>query len=129
MSKRGINSQGLGAEFAAAEARKSQLLLAAQLLRAQQQDAAATQFAEAALIEEQLSEICETNGLLEKALLHRFSAVGCWAQAGNFYRAIALCDEIQNRQAVPERLSQPIREYAATLRARRVQWYEELAAA
>src|SRR5438132_3535836 len=94
---RGINRQGLDAAFEADEAHKSNLILAAQLLREQQQDEAAAKFAQAAMIEERLSDTCEAKGLMEKSFLHRFSAASCWVQAGNFYQAIALCDDLLAR--------------------------------
>jgi hypothetical protein len=128
MSEDGIELHELDAEIAGKATQKSNLLLSAQLLRAQRrEDEAAVQFAAAALLEEELSEAYWTKGLAEKSWLHRFSAVGCWAQAGNFYRAIALCDEIQYQPDVPERLRQRVHDYAVTLRTRRAQWYEELA--
>jgi len=92
-SARSINQQGLDAAFEAQETHKSDLILEGQLLREQQGEAAAEKFAQAAEIEERLSDICEAKGLVEKSFVHRFSAASCWAQAGNFYRAITLCDD------------------------------------
>src|SRR5205809_582651 len=67
---RGISRQGLDAAFEAEEARKSRLILEARLLREQQQDeGAADRFAQAAEIEERLSDICEAKNLVEKALV------------------------------------------------------------
>jgi len=63
---------------------------------------------------------------MEKSFLHWFSAASCWAQAGDFYHAIALCDDLLARADLPERLRQRIQEYAHTIRIRRAQWYEEL---
>ena len=126
---RGINRQGLDATFEAEETHKSNMILEAQLLREQQQDqAAADNFAQAAAIEERLSDICEAKGLMEKSFLHRFSAVSCWAQAGNFYHAIALCAGLLAHGGLPDRLRQHVQDYACTLRARRAQWYVELVA-
>jgi hypothetical protein len=126
-SAHGIKRQGVDTVFAAEEARKSHLLLTAQLLRAQHQfGAAAEMFAEAAAIEEQLQEMCFTQGLREKALLHGFSAASCWAQAGNFHHAILLCQRLLTYADVPERLRERIDAYAKMLDARRAQWYEEL---
>lgn len=123
----GIDREGLDAAFEADEARKSDLFLEAQLLREQRQDeAAADKFAQAAVIEECLSDICEAKGLIEKSRLHRFSAASCWAQAGNFYHAIALCNDLLARRDLPERLRQHIHAYVRTLCARRAQWYGEL---
>src|SRR5690348_14560700 len=121
---RGISRKGLDPAFEAEEAHKSDLILEARLLREQQQDeAAAEKFAHAAELEEQLSDICEAKGLVEKSLIHRFSAASCWAHAGNFYRAITLCDDLLGRPDLPDRLRRRIHDYADTLRARRAQWY------
>ncbi len=124
---RGISRRGLDPAFEAEEAHKSDLILEARLLREQQQDeAAAEKFAHAAEIEERLADLCEAKGLLDKSFLHRFSAASCWAQAGNFYRAITLCDDLLSRPGLPDRLRRRIHGYADTLRARRAQWYAGL---
>ncbi|MGH9845353.1 MAG: hypothetical protein ACREEM_42105 [Blastocatellia bacterium] len=74
--EQGINRTGLDAACEADEARKSNLILEAQLLREQARaDEAAAKFAEAARIEESLDQRCAAQGLVEKSLLHRFSAV------------------------------------------------------
>jgi hypothetical protein len=113
--KQGISRQGLDAAFEAVETTKSNLLLEAQLLRAQHQpDEAAARFAEAAAIEQRLAAVCESKGLLEKAWVHLFSAVSCWAQAGNFHEAITRGDELR------------VQEYTQTLRLRRAQWSADL---
>jgi hypothetical protein len=123
----GIQRHGVDAPFEAEEARKSNLILEARLLREQQQDeAAADRFAQAAEIEEQLSDASQAKGLTEKARVHRFSAASCWAQAGNFYRAITLCDDLLAQSDLPARLRRRIEEYVRTLRARRAQWYAGL---
>lgn len=124
---RGISRHGLNEQFAAEEARKSALILEARLLRDQQDEGAAARFAEAAAIEEQLSELCEAQGLAEKANLHRFSAASCWALAGNFYRALILCDDLLSRSDLPVRLWQRVSEYARVVRQRRAEWYAGLA--
>jgi hypothetical protein len=123
----GISRQGLDVDFETAERRKSNLLLEAQLMREQKQEDAATKFAQAALIEERLSAICAAQQLLEKSFVHLFSAASCWAQAGNFYQAIALCDELLTRNDLSESLRRRVQNYAVTLRVRRSQLYEELA--
>ena len=127
MNPHDINRQGVDAAFAVEEARKSQLLLEAQLLRAQQRsEAAANKFAEAAGLEERLREACLTHGLREKAFVHGFSAASCWAQAGDFHHAIGLCHALLAHPDLPARLRQRIIAYAHTLAARRTRWYEEL---
>ncbi len=124
---RGMNRQGLDEAFAAQEAKKSGLLLEAQILRAEDRgEAAATLLAEAAHIEELLSERCLAAELREKAWLHLVSAAGCWAQVGNFYRAISLCDDLLGQADLSVSLHRRIESYAHQLRARRAQWYADL---
>jgi hypothetical protein len=121
---RGILREGLDAAFEADETAKSNLILEGQLLRDRQQpDEAAAKFAQAAEIEERLSETCEAKGLMEKAWVHRFSAVGCWALAGNIHDAISLGDSLLARPDLPERLRQRVHEYTQDLRRRRAQWF------
>lgn len=129
-SLRGVARQGLDEAFVAEEARKSSLILEAQQRRQQGQDeAAAARFAEAAEIEECLADGCEIKRLLEKAFIHRFSAAGCWAQAGNFYRSLDLCAALLARPELPERLRKRVEDYSRLIRARRSSWYAELASA
>jgi hypothetical protein len=126
----GINVRGLGAAFESEEALKSNLILEAQLLRAREQpDEAAAKLARAAEIEEHLAEQCETNGLSDKAWVRRFSAVCCWAQAGNFHTAMNLGSELLARPELPERLRQRVKEYTQSLRSRRAQWSAALVGA
>lgn len=123
-----IRRQGLNTAFEVEEAKKSNLILEARLLREQGQDeAAAAKFAQAAEIEEQLSDLCALQGLAEKSFVHQFSAASCWAQAGDFYHAIVLCDGLLARPNLPARLRQRVAEHLDTLRARRAQWYAGLA--
>ena len=127
-SSQSISRAGLDAAFQADEARKSNLIMEAQLLREQgRDDEAVAGFAGAAQIEESLSQRCLEQGLVEKFSVHRFSAASCWAQAGNFYRAIELCDELLARTDLPVGLRQRIQIYVHTLRARRAHLREELA--
>jgi hypothetical protein len=127
-SLRGISESGLSEAFLADEARKSRLILEARLLRQRKEpEAAAAKFAEAAAIEKQLGETCAKQQLREKSLVHYFSAAGCWAQAGNFYEAIALCDQLLAAPELPDPLRARIEQYADALRTRRAQWYGELA--
>ena len=117
---RGVHRQGVDGTFEANEARKSQLLLHAQRLQAQQKpEEAAETFAEAAVIEEHLRDLCVALGLTEKAFVYGFSAASCWAQAGDFRHAIVLCHALLAHAAVPARLRQRIHAYVKTLYARR----------
>lgn len=124
---KGIPRHGVHVAFEGDEARKSQLILEAHALRGRGEDElAAATFAEAAAIEEHLTARCEAYGLTAKSLVQRFSAVSCWAQAGNFYAAIALGDEMLDRADLSGRLREQVCTYIDTLRTRRSQWYNEL---
>jgi hypothetical protein len=126
VSPRGIGRSGLDAAFEAGEMRKSNLILRARMLRDQHDDEQASQyFAEAAEIEINLSDRCEEMGLVQKSLVHQFSAASCWAHAGNFYQAITICDEMLARD-LPERLRRDIEDYVETLRSRRARLNAQL---
>jgi len=86
----------------------------------------AAKFAEAAAIEEHLGEMCADQQLREKSFVHSFSAASCWAQAGNFYEAISLCDQLLAADDLPDPLRARIQHYAEALRNRRAQWYGDL---
>jgi len=120
----------MGEALAKEEVRKSNLILEANLLKAQHryQDAA-DRFAEAAQVEERLSEELLQRGLLDKYFIHRFSALSCWAQAGDVYRAIVLGQELLTHPDLPDPLRQSIEDYVRLLRARRVRWFAEFAPA
>jgi len=123
LSTTSFERQGLDDAFAADEVRKSNLILEGRLLEARQQwDEAAQKFAEAAEQEERLGNHCAMLSLRDRASLHFYSAASCWARAGNFYRAIALCDDLLGRSDVSESLRQRIQDYAHALRSRRAQW-------
>ena len=125
-SPRGIGRSGLDAAFEADEARKSNLILRARMLRDQHDDERASQhFAEAAEIEERLSQRCEELGLAEKSFVHRFSAASCWAHAGNIYQAISLCGELLACD-LSNRLRRDVEQYTEVLRRRRSQLYAQL---
>jgi hypothetical protein len=128
MSQEGISRKGLDAALAKEEARKSNLILEANLLKIQEryQDAA-DRFAEAAQIEEQLSKTLLQKGLRDKYFIHRFSALSCWAQAGDVYHAIVLGEELLACPDLPDPLRQRIEEYLRLLQARRVRWFAEFA--
>jgi hypothetical protein len=124
----GIDRQGLDASFDADEALKSNLIVEAQLLSAQQQpDAAADRFARAAEIEERLSARCAERGLREKSWIHLFRAASCWARAGDFHTAIGLGEQLQAEGRLPPRLRQRVQEFTETIRKLHTQWAAGLA--
>jgi tetratricopeptide (TPR) repeat protein len=122
-----ISRKGVDSVFVEEETRKSNLILEANLLKEQgRHQEAADRFAEAAQIEEHLSEMLAEKGLIDKYFVHRFSAASCWAQAGNIYQAIVMCEELLARSDLPEGLRQRIQEHLQILRARREQWFVSL---
>lgn len=66
------------------------MILRARLLRDQQDDEQTSRhFAKAAGIEVSLSDRCVEQGLVQKALIHRFSAASCWVHASRVsYRPV-----------------------------------------
>jgi hypothetical protein len=82
-AEHGVNRQGVDATFETNEARKSQQMLHAQMLQAQQKpEEAADTFAEAAVIEECLRDLCVTQGLTEKAAAHGAADMQTLPQSG-----------------------------------------------
>ena len=115
------------AEMKQSERRKSDLLLRGRLARELgQHDEAARLFGEAALLEESLAAAYELQGVIEQVQRHQFSAVGCWSQAGNFLRALELCDALSENKAAPSILRQRAFEYARVLRNRRDRLWDEI---
>jgi hypothetical protein len=49
-----------------------------------------------------------------------------WAQAGNFYQSLAICEQLLTRADLPDRLRERVQSYSQALRSRRDRWYEEL---
>jgi hypothetical protein len=124
--EKAINRKGLNDAFAEDEMRKSSLILEANLLRTRgEYESATDRFAEAAQIEERLSKYLLQEGLLDKYFTHQFSALSCWAQAGNIYQAIAMGEELLAREDLPERLRKCVQEYVQLLHARRTRWFAE----
>ena len=91
-------------------------------------EAAAAPLAEAAQIEEGLSERCLAAGLHEKCWSRRLSTASCWP-AGNFYQAIAWCDDLLAQTGLPDALRHRALTYVQQLRARRARWNADLATA
>jgi hypothetical protein len=109
------------------ETRKSNLLLQAALLRAEgQEELAASRFAEAASLEEQLAQRAEAEGNAPRAIRSQFSAASAWANAGDFHHALTLLQTLEQRADAPEPLKALVRAFAETLRAQRRQWHDTL---
>jgi hypothetical protein len=109
------------------ELRKSDLLLRGRLAKELgQHDAAAKLFGESAQLEEALAAAYSAQDIAEQVWRHQFSAAGCWSQAGNFMRALELCDHLADSPDVPNTLRERAATYAQTLRLRRDRLWTEL---
>lgn len=118
------------AGVAADEVQKSNLLLQAQLLRSQgQTDSAADLFAQAAQIEERLARARLQLGQREQAFAHQFSALSCWAQAGNWHLAITLGEQLLAEPDLGASLRAQVQDYTQLLRKRRAEWSAGIALA
>jgi hypothetical protein len=85
------------------EAHKSDLLLQAALLRAEgQEELAASRFADAATLEEQLAQRADEEGNALRAIRSQFSAASAWANAGDFHHALTLLQSLEQRADAPE---------------------------
>ena len=117
-------------EMQAQERRKSGLLLQGRLSKESgQSDEAARLFGEAALLEEAIATAYATQGISEQVRRHQYSAVSCWSQAGNFLRALELCDTLARASDTPADLRERVAAYARTLRERRNRLWEEISQA
>ncbi len=110
-------------DYNAEDARKSNLLLQAALLREQgQYERAASLFAEAAAIEERLAESAEAQGDTPHALRHRFSAASGWAQAGDFHHALALLSILEESSDTPPSLRERVQAFTRVVKEQRERW-------
>lgn len=109
------------------EVHKSDLLLQAALLRAEgHEELAASRFAEAAILEEQIAQRADLAGDALRALRSHFSAASAWANAGDFHHALTLLQILEQRADAPEPLKARARAFAETLRVQRRQWHNTL---
>lgn len=123
----GISRQGLDEEFTRREIEKSNLLLQAKWQRETGvPDEAARLFAAAATLEEELANLCQQRGLTAKELTHRFSAAGCWMQAGDFHHAASDLEKLLSRDDIPAPLREKAVRQLNAIRERRARWYAEL---
>ena len=114
-------------DFIQAEARKSDLLLQAALLRDQGElEQASERFAAAAEIEERLAANAEARNEMEKALRSRYSAASAWAHAGDFHHALALLRDLEARPDTPTALRARIRAFAERVQEQRERWHQSL---
>lgn len=107
-------------DFLVEERTKSNLIVGGNLLKAQGkfENAAAT-------IEEQLATYLISMNWWDKAYVHRFSAISCWAQAGDLYHAIQLSEHFLNEAWLSSAQRQQVSQYLKTLRGRFIQWMNQ----
>lgn len=107
-------------DFLVEERTKSNLIVEGNLLKAQGkfENAAAT-------IEEQLATYLISMNWWDKAYVHRFSAISCWAQAGDLYHAIQLSEHFLNEAWLSSAQRQQVSQYLKTLRGRFIQWMNQ----
>lgn len=100
------------------------------MLKGQQQYAkAADKFVQVADIERQWAEWAEKEGLNQLTIIHRYSELSCWAQAGNPYQALRLIDHLlASAQLSPEQRAD-LEEYQASLHYQFMHWMGEWSSA
>jgi hypothetical protein len=97
------------------------------LLEAQMQgsrgepDAAVHRFAAAAELAEQLAACVSPAQDQASSWQHRYTALSCWAQAGNFYAAIVLAYRLLDDTNLSPEIRRQVEAFASTVRLRRVQ--------
>jgi excinuclease UvrABC nuclease subunit len=122
----GIAYSPLPADLQAIEQEKARLLLEAHLLKAQMQFAeAAERFEQAARYEDKLAAWADAQGLTDLSYLHAFSALSCWAQAGDPHRALMLSRKLLQSVKLTEPQRHQVQAYYTTLEQRWVSWMQQ----
>lgn len=122
----GVAYQPLPTDLQAIERDKSRLLLDAHMLKGQGcLTDAAERFAQAARYEEQLAEWAAVQGLTDLFYLHTFSALSCWAQAGDPHRALQMSHALLGAPNLTVRQRDQLAEYQATLEQRWISWMQQ----
>lgn len=112
-------------EYPASVIEKSNLVLRANLLEAQQQfDEAAELFAKAARMEAQLAETAQEYGQLDTALVHLVSEMSCWAAAGDTYRALSRGQQLLTLPTLTLAQRAHIGDFVQQLTERRRTWMQ-----
>jgi tetratricopeptide (TPR) repeat protein len=111
--RHGIDRRGLSEEFKRLEGEKSRLILEAHLFRKSGQVAKAHRnFAQAAEIEEILVDEARQKSLTGELRVHVISAASCWAQVGDYLRAIHLLEDLLATDPdMPPRLQREVQDF------------------
>lgn len=127
--KGGIPYTPFPANLQVVEREKARLLLEAHRLKAQQQFVeAAERFAQAARHEQLLAEWATAQGLHDISYLHAFSALSCWAQAGDPHRALEMSQTLLKSDRLTDPQNAQLQAYHNTLEQRWVSWMQQWAA-
>jgi hypothetical protein len=119
----GIAYKPLPPELQVVEREKAHLLLEAHTLKAQARFTdAAERFAQAAHQEEQLADWAARQELPDLHYLHAFSALSCWAQAGDPHRALQMSHSLLAVPSLTAPQRRQLEQYQATLEQRWVNW-------
>lgn len=122
----GIAYKPLPVDLQAIEREKSRLLVEAHMLKTQTRfTEAAERFAQAARHEEQLADWAVDQGLTDLHYLHAFSALSCWAQAGDPHRALQLSRLLLASPTLTARQRTQLEQYQTTLEQRWVTWMQQ----
>ena len=112
------------------EHKKSRLLFEARLLKGQQQyEKAADKFIQIADIERRWAEWAEKEDLGQLTIIHRYSELSCWAQAGNLYHVLRLIDNLLASAELSPEQRADLEEYQASLHYQFINWMGEWSSA
>jgi len=122
----GIAYKPLPVELQMIEREKSRLLLEAHTLKAQARFTEAAEcFAQAARHEEQLADWASNQELIDLHYLHAFSALSCWAQAGDPHRALQMSHLLLTSPTLTVRQRTQLTQYQETLEQRWISWMQQ----
>lgn len=122
----GVAYTPLPANLQMIEREKSRLILEAHMLKAQMRFAeAAERFAQAARYEHELADWADAQGFSDLRYLHAFSALSCWAQAGDPHRALVLGRKLLDSGTLTAAQRAQLQSYYSTLEQRWVRWMNE----
>jgi hypothetical protein len=122
----GIAYTSLPGNLQIVEKEKSRLILEAHTLKSQNRFAeAAEYFAQAAQYEQELANWATAQGLNDLSYLHSFSALSCWAQAGDPHRALTISRTLLRSGKLTQPQRTQLQAYYDTLEQRWVSWMNQ----
>jgi hypothetical protein len=110
------------------EHRKSRLLLEARLFKAQQHyQMVADNFAQVADMEREWAEWAESERMTALAIIHRYSELSCWAQAGYPHRSLHLVANLLDSDQLTSTQRSDLKQYQISLQYQFTNWMGEWA--